>query len=839
MSLRDYIRDEVFDRRARSHSCLVVYDPARRYREIVLSMETKTRRVIDGAGSIIEAREAATDAIGELHTATQRDIVIWLPYAAPADAEAKQRDPFAVFGELGAVFPQGDGDEYSEICRRAKADHLAEINRLFQEGEPTFEMIDALDKGGSWPRLKTLLGASSAKEILLGVLSPRPAQEAALKGDPTWVAEMRDFSVRSLGHKLKTKGQTRPSIADELWRLLLFSEFAFDAAGEVPPALETVPRADAQARNLVFEVCEDLRRDDRHKDTYKSTALEVEAELGLAERTKGMTSTGVRDTFSCEERFFLRRAIEHACAGETEAARTVWESRRESIWLTEEIRMAEWTLAARAVDLIETARRLAVPKFPSLEAVVRGYASSWRELDRHHREMEHAAGLEFEENDALDQLVATARKAYFGSVEALQAEFVRLVEAAGWPVADGQILWNRQLFAKRVAPRLEAGRRVAYFLVDSLRYELGVEIEKQLSEKMKVVLEPVCAQLPTYTEIGMASLMPDAETALSLEKRDGKWVTTLGGTLATAPATRFSFLQSRKGDQCADIGLEDFLKRKKPKVPATVKLLVVRTRDIDNLGHETPHQTLNVIPGLVRQIIRGVRKAGDLGFDAAVIATDHGFLLFHDQEAGNVAPKPEGHWEVQKPRCLLGDGKGDKANVVLDTGDLGIPGELKKYASPRRLVPYARGNVYCHEGLSLQECVLPCISVELEGTAGARKAGKSVRIMLSYRQGKTDKITSRRPVIDLAWPETDLFADEIEREVAIEAVDAKERIVGLAGSGQSVNPATGCVVIRPGMATSVGLRMEDDFSGSFTVRVLEPSTNVQLAELKLKTAYLE
>jgi hypothetical protein len=45
-----------------------------------------------------------------------------------------------------------------------------------------FETIDALDRGGSWPTLKTLLGATSA-EILLGILSPNESEEAALKSN--------------------------------------------------------------------------------------------------------------------------------------------------------------------------------------------------------------------------------------------------------------------------------------------------------------------------------------------------------------------------------------------------------------------------------------------------------------------------------------------------------------------------------------------------------------------------------------------------------------------------------------------------------------------------------
>ena len=178
-------QDEVFGRRAREHSSLVIYDPSRRYRDIALAMTSEKCRVIDASQSVIEQREFATDALLNLADGQIHQLVVWVPAAVPADDEAKQRDPFAVFAEIGSMFPQGDGDDYASLCRQAKPDHIPEINRLFEEGEPSFEMVDALDEGGSWPKLKTLLGATSSKEILLGILSPKPEQDAALKTDAT------------------------------------------------------------------------------------------------------------------------------------------------------------------------------------------------------------------------------------------------------------------------------------------------------------------------------------------------------------------------------------------------------------------------------------------------------------------------------------------------------------------------------------------------------------------------------------------------------------------------------------------------------------------------------
>jgi hypothetical protein len=246
-----------------------------------------------------------------------------------------------------------------------------------------------------------------------------------------------------------------------------------------------------------------------------------------------------------------------------------------------------------------------------------------------------------------------------------------------------------------------------------------------------------------------------------------------------------------------------------------------------------------MIPSLVREIIRGLSKMADLGFDQAVIATDHGFLLFPDEIAGNLAPKPAGNWLIQKARCMLGKGTGDSANLVMKRADLGIPGEFDDFAAPKALVPYSRGEMYCHEGLSLQECVLPSLTIELGAERKAKKA-TAINLMLSYRQGKTDRITSRRPVIDLTWAQAHFFSDDSEIEVTIEAVDSKGKVVGNVGSGHFVNPATGGVRIKPGAAISVALKMDDDFSGSFTVRVLDPTTNASLTDgLKLRTGYLE
>ena len=444
-----------------------------------------------------------------------------------------------------------------------------------------------------------------------------------------------------------------------------------------------------------------------------------------------------------------------------------------------------------------------------------------------------------DEHEGLDKVILAARADYLKMAGKLQAEFIRLVQDEGWPGSGGNLLRNSIVFEREVGPALEAGQRIVYFLIDSLRYELAVELEKQLSAKHQVRLQPVCAQLPTYTEVGMASLMPEADKALSLVQMDDTLVTHLGGQKATTPATRLAYLQSKKGDLCADIEIEDLVRPgKKIKLQEQVRLLVVRSREIDEVAHSSPRQVLKVIPAIIRDIVKGINKAESMGFQRAVIATDHGFVLLQEQEAGNVVPRPPGKWLIEKTRCCLGQGEPDGNNVVLPREQVGIPGEFRDYAAPKTLVPYTRGTLYYHEGLSLQECVLPCLSVELKIQAKKRAAPE---LQITYKQGKTEKITTRTPVVDIAWPqdELDVTGEEHEIEVLLEAVDAKGKVVGWVRSGQTVNAATQGVRIRPGQIVSVGLRMGDDFSGSFVVRLIDPATQTLIAELNLRTSYLE
>ena len=852
MKLREFIRDQ-FKRRLEAGGCLVIYDGEGRYRECAADLASDACAFIDAGDSIIAGREQAlTEWLKMARPAKSkqpRQLVIYVPAPKPESDEDKCRDPFQIFALGGAAFPESDGDSYQALCRRAKPDFAAQIEALFQAGVPDFDLVDNVGAGKGWPRMRTLLGVESAAEILVSFLSPAEKQSEALDADASWQTEFREFCADVLGYTIKSKGQKWATLSTELWRFMLFSEFAFDLPSELPASLRDVPRAAKTFSTLVLSVCKNLRDSERHHARYMEQADQVAGELKLEAATQGIEDLGVLDTFAFEERSFLRVFVKSALGGDLGKSQKLSVERRASIWVKNTGRALAWTIAERALELMTKADDLSTElesEGQGVAAIVNFYAKRGFSLDTLQRSFEQSVADSYGGVDGLDDLVDAARQKYRAFTETVQSRFISAVVREGWP-ASGRVR-NTEVFDRWVAPALqERGRRIAFFLVDALRYELGVELEGLLAKEGACELTPVCAQLPTITPVGMAALMPEADDNLRLTRDGDKLVPTLKGKAVVVPKDRLEYVRSIYGDQCDMIDLDELISmnvspKKKPKLPDTVRLLLVKTTDIDEMGEVNPAKARELMPRALKDIFAGIGKLKKLGFDDVVIATDHGFVLLPGQEAGDTVPKPSGDWLQVKDRCLLGSGSANPSVAVFSRQEVGIRGDFESYAVPRSFGTFSRRMPYFHEGLSLQECVLPVIAVRLKKEAESKPS--SIEVQVSYKAGRTNQVTTRLPLIDVSVFAGDIFeSGEIELRLEAWGKDAatgQERIIGEPASSDHVHPATGLVRVKPGQAIKVPIRLEEGFNGAFEVRVYDPETRVAYGEaLRLKTNILE
>jgi hypothetical protein len=269
-----------------------------------------------------------------------------------------------------------------------------------------------------------------------------------------------------------------------------------------------------------------------------------------------------------------------------------------------------------------------------------------------------------------------------------------------------------------------------------------------------------------------------------------------------------------------------------------VDLLVIRSNDMDSAFENNAETAPGLIQHTFQRIRAALQKLRTLDFHQALIATDHGFYMntvaVGSGSAGSVCARPPGSWLAVHERLLLGDGSADAANFVLAAEKLAMRGDFSQAAGPRALSAYRAGQGYFHGGLSLQETVLPLLTVTLR--AAAEPAGRRPTVTLDYKQGAR-RITTRLPVVELTVEQGDLFSGDEHVELLLEAQDRYGHVVGEAKSGGLVNPATGTLSLRRGQVVRITLKMDPDYEGKFTLKALDPVTMTQYSKLDLETDY--
>jgi len=808
---------------------------------------------VEASKGSIESRVAAMHALRDVGSDPSQPpilngVLVYVPTKAPESDEERQSDPFAPIAVAGAIFPDGDGDSFESLCLKAKPDHTTAIRAIFaQDASPSFAVVDAIGGGLGWPNLRALLAVESARDILFALLVPNEVQQAALKGSDAWVTEARDLLRNSVGLSLKTRGKTWDSVANELWRFILFSEFVFDLPGTLlgtlPASLTDVPRAEAQAKPLIEDLCDRMRNDRRTQSAYIDRAEEIEKDLNLVSQLSGWSDLGERDTFPFEERTFLNRAIEAILRDDLDRVRSISQHHQQSVWTGKGESRAQWDLIRSATALLQSCDDLErqLPDHARyLDVLLAFYVSNLREADRLHREFEQAVS-DYDWQDAqgvMTPVKQQVRKQYGKLVEKVQLIFTRHVEQSGWPLA-GQ-LSNADVFDRIVAPKLQQnGHKVAYLMIDALRYELGVALERQLTEDGQVEVQAAMAQLPSITPVGMASLLPGAGQQLRLKNDAQSLLPMLGEQVVDTVAQRMEVLRKKYGQRFEEGRLEDFV-RGRFDISAETDLLVLRAVEIDSHFENHPDTAPAEITHALKRIRVAIHKLKERGFHEVVIATDHGFFMNTHAGAGDVCNKPAGNWIGIHDRCALGDGAGDANHLIVSAEKMGIRGDFAKFAAPHSLAAYRSGLLYYHGGISLQECVVPVITMQLK--ASTQPTLHKASVAMRYKNG-AKTITTRMPVIDLAvetaemFSTADMFSIENDFEILLEAHNSKGEVVGEAKAGGAVNPATGTLTLKPGDKVQVTIKMQMDFEGKFKIKALHPTTYTVYCQLDLATDY--
>lgn len=109
--------------------------------------------------------------------------------------------------------------------------------------------------------------------------------------------------------------------------------------------------------------------------------------------------------------------------------------------------------------------------------------------------MVEQAAADCAENDEVEPLLEVCRRRYREVAGELQAGFLLAIQQGEWP-PEG-LLRQTQTFDRHVAPVLQEGGRVVYFLVDAMRYEMARDLGTTLEDVGSVKIEAAAGVMRT------------------------------------------------------------------------------------------------------------------------------------------------------------------------------------------------------------------------------------------------------------------------------------------------------------------------------------------------------
>jgi len=268
-------------------------------------------------------------------------------------------------------------------------------------------------------------------------------------------------------------------------------------------------------------------------------------------------------------------------------------------------------------------------------------------------------------------------------------------------------------------------KRLFVVISDALRYEAARDFADRLNNQAgkgwQAEVDALLGALPTFTQLGMAALLPGAQ--LGLNPADA--TALVDGQSATGTDNRDKILKAYANGRAKAILAEDFLGLATSKEGAELTkdhdLIVIFHNRIDRIGdkRESEAETCQAVEQTFDDLEQIMRKIASLKGSQAVITADHGFLFQQEPvDANDRAQFPTAkELSFKNRRFALGTGiKASAGQKVFTADELGLSGNWEA-VFPLGLDRFPRsgsGSRFVHGGTSLQEVVVPVIRLKRE-----------------------------------------------------------------------------------------------------------------------------
>lgn len=517
---------------------------------------------------------------------------------------------------------------------------------------------------------------------------------------------------------------------------LAFEMLASTCKSILPPGTTSVT---ADAERILAEMAANARKKDAYNSLIEKCAQSL-ADL-IPEDLRTPESIGQLDSISQFDYWILTALVDALAAGTLrhEQIDQVVASRSSTQWFTRfEDNYRALLSACSFFDAIASYESSS-PSAMSAQEIFDLYCSTWYVVDEFYRHFfAHYANLQ---NGKFKQKLDSAKQRIMASYDQFLMTLTDKWQLALF--ADGDIYppagvaFQAQFFKDQVAhalPSSEKGRRVGVIVSDALRYEVGRELASRISRSRNTKLrdgksvscEGALCMLPSYTQLGMAALLPG--TSMEIDPASGNVIKD--GLPTSGLVNRQKILDSAYPGSIT-IKADTLKAEGSAAVGDTAPVIYVYHNVIDKMGdsRDTEDKVFSACEEACRELEELACELVSAGCGTIFITSDHGFLY----QAGDIAAYEYAEvedlsmlskvedMEMNRTRRFIVADILPKSDALIEyaSTNLSLEGNAK-VAFPRgitRLRLRGSGAKFVHGGASLQEDVIPIISIKRDVNA--------------------------------------------------------------------------------------------------------------------------
>ena len=286
---------------------------------------------------------------------------------------------------------------------------------------------------------------------------------------------------------------------------------------------------------------------------------------------------------------------------------------------------------------------------------------------------------------------------------------------------------QKNFFKHHVEKFLDKRQKICVIISDAMRYEVGEELMRKIrrENRYEVTLEATVSMLPSYTQLGMAALLPNG--TLAVDENDQATV-RVDGRSASGLVGRQKILSARLPERAMAAHAKEIISLKGDALRDMVKghdLIYIYHNHIDETGkRETEERVFEAVEETFTELVALIKKLVNANVNNMLVTSDHGFIYQNRpiEESDFSLNEVTGDQIISKDRrFVMGHGLHENPSFRKYSARqlwLGGTMEVQIPKSINRLRLRGSGSRYIHGGASLQEIVLPILKINKKRASG-------------------------------------------------------------------------------------------------------------------------